>query len=133
MNNLMVIAFLSSIILASGCAQVTETLPHDTPTGMMTSEGENWCQTGTNWETSNPRTGEQASFSIEGEVQHDGKETCKAVMQSTENGSEHTVEYFFTQDSEYIHYLIRDQEGNLQYELKIDGENSTQNVYGEQN
>jgi hypothetical protein len=82
-----------------------------------------WCQQGSSYSYTNPQTGDAASMNIEGIVQHEGRQTCKAVWQSEASGGQGQtqiarMELYFTEDSEYTHVIMYDADGNELYEVE---------------
>lgn len=77
-----------------------------------------WCDQGSSYSFANPQTGEQASMTIEGIVDHNGRQTCKATWESDSSSSIARMELFFTENSEYTHVIMYDDSGNQLYEVE---------------
>lgn len=128
MSNIFGILSVSFVVLASGCVGTgINTVPG--PTGQVTGGNGEWCNEGANWRTANPQTGEMASFEVEGVVQHEGRTTCKAVWESSGTEEDARMEYYFTEDENYTHFLMYNADGDLQYEMTITEEGSSFKLY----
>jgi hypothetical protein len=78
-----------------------------------------WCQQGQSYSYANPQTGEQASMNIQGIVDHNGRQTCKATWESSSSdGSIARMELFYTEDNGYTHVIMYDEDGNQLYEIE---------------
>jgi len=80
-----------------------------------------WCPEGQQTERIDPSSGQTKMMSVEGIVEHDGRQTCKAVWEVSGPDAERK-EMYYTQDSGYLHLISYDAEGNVVDELKIPGQ-----------
>lgn len=86
--------------------------------GSMAGE---FCPAGQSIQSANPQTGETASFEVEGIVSHNGRQVCKAVWTTSTDseGSIATIEYYYTEDNSYVHYIYYDSDGNVIVDQEI--------------
>ena len=127
MNNILAVLAIVLTVFTSGCIGTGVNTGIPGPTG---GTGE-WCNEGANWRTANPQTGEMSTFNIEGIVQHEGRTTCKAVWTASNTENDATMEYYFTEDENYTHFLMYNEEGQLQYEMEITDSSSSFKLYDE--
>lgn len=79
-----------------------------------------WCDDSATMEFANPQTGEQASWVVEGIVEEDGREVCKAVWE-TNQGEVGRIEMYFTEDESYRKMVTYDADGELIDEFEFGG------------
>lgn len=92
-----------AISIIAGCTNNSD--PED-----ATAKSEEWCVKGTTSEIEFPE-GTQVTETI-GVVEHEGREVCKAVMKTKDT----TTSYYATQDSSYLHTIVKDATGKVIYE-----------------
>lgn len=80
----------------------------------------NWCTEGQRAQFSNPETGEQASWEVQGLVEEDGRQVCKAVWE-TNQGETRRIEMFYTEDESYRKMITYDAEGEQIDEFVVSG------------
>ena len=80
--------------------------------------GETWCGEATSMQFMDPQTGEQASFDVQGLVEHEGRTVCKAVWQ-TNQGDIRRVEMYFNEDRSYQQLIYYDAEGNVVTTIQV--------------
>jgi hypothetical protein len=71
-----------------------------------------WCREGESYSYANPQTGEQADMEIQGIVQRDGRQVCKASWSSNQ-GDVQRMEVFFSEDDSYASVVLYDGSGNV--------------------
>jgi hypothetical protein len=113
-------------VLTSGCTSITGSF-----TGTPATGGNNWCNQGEFWESSNPATGESVRYSIAGIVNHDGRQTCKAEWTSNTEEGIARIEIYFTEDGDYQHMIGYRAENQIQYEYLIVDEGVSFKIYDE--
>lgn len=79
-----------------------------------------WCTDQGSMAFANPQTGEQVSMEVQGIVERDGREVCKAVWE-TNQGDVRRIEMFFTEDRSYQVMVMYDAEGNVVNEVQMSG------------
>ncbi len=93
---------------------------------------EGWCVEGSYWSWMNPVTGESARLVIKGVVDHEGRSTCKAVLEGKAGGEYARWEGYFTRDGEYTHMLFYDDQNRLRAEWKMEEGKFSFREYDEQ-
>lgn len=119
---------LAAVTVASGCSTV------DNPTGNFPgtdNSGSDWCSEGDRWTSANPRTGESVAFNIQGITSHNGRQVCHAQWRTQNSDGVSRIDYYFTEDSEYVHYLTYNEDGNLVYEMEATDSGGSFRVYDE--
>ena len=71
-----------------------------------------WCDAGQRAQFANPQTGEAASWEVQGIVEEDGREVCKAVWE-TNQGEVSRIEMYFTEDESYRKMVTYDADGEM--------------------
>lgn len=76
-----------------------------------------WCGEMGSMQFVDPQTGERASFDVQGIVQHEGQQVCKAVWE-TNQGDIRRVELYFNEDESYQKLVYYDADGNVVNEME---------------
>lgn len=76
-----------------------------------------WCPEGSTRGFANPETGDRATLEIEGIVEHEGKEVCKAVWEGN-SGEVRKMEMYYTEDDSYQHVVMYDGSGTVVNEFR---------------
>jgi len=82
-----------------------------------------WCPEGQQMQRVDPSSGQRTTMSIEGIVEHDGRQTCKAVWEVSGPDAERK-EMYYTEDNSYLHVIGYDAEGNVVSEMKLPGQST---------
>jgi len=97
------------------------------PAGDGSSAGDessaDWCSDASSMSFVNPETGEQVSMQVEGIVEHDGRQVCKAVWE-TNQGEVREIEMLFTEDRSYQVMITYDENGQVVDEVVVSGGSS---------
>lgn len=80
--------------------------------GAVDGGSTDWCREGESYSYANPQTGEQADMEIQGIVERDGRQVCKATWSSNQ-GDVQRMEVFFTEDDSYASVILYDGNGNV--------------------
>jgi hypothetical protein len=97
-----------------------------------TATDEEWCVRGAYWQWMNPQTGESAQLVVQGIVDHEGRKTCKAVLEGRSAGEYARWEGYFSRNGEYTHMLFYDEQDRLRLEWKMEEGRVTIRQYDEQ-
>jgi|GEM_PF-3165711 len=89
-------------------------------TQMGSGDDTGWCGESGSMQFTDPQTGEQASFDVQGVVDHEGRQVCKAVWE-TNQGEVQRVEMYYTEDRSYQHLVYYDAAGNVVNEVRVGG------------
>ncbi len=93
---------------------------------------EEWCIRGSYWQWMNPTTGESARLMVKGVVEHEGRQTCKAVLEGKTGEEYARWEGYFTKEGDYTHMLFYDDQGRLRAEWRIEEGKFSFKEYDEQ-
>ena len=100
--------------------------------GEEVAPSEEWCVKGSYWSWMNPTTGESAKLMVKGIVEHEGRSTCKAVLEGGAAGKYARWEGYFTREGEYTHMLFYDEQGRLRAEWRTEEGKFSFREYDEQ-
>lgn len=121
---------LIAVVAGAGCIHGTGDSPSDSNIPQEESPtAASWCEEGETYTTSTPQTGERSTLRVEGVVEHDGRQTCKAVLKGTVDGEIARIETFYTQEQEYVHQLMYDANETLRYEYRQTAEEMYYRAY----
>lgn len=87
--------------------------------GMTDVPASMWCPEGQQTQRLDPSTGETTTMTIEGVVEHEGRETCKAVWEVSGDQAERK-EMYYTQGG-YLHVISYDAQGTVVDEFEVTG------------
>ena len=87
------------------------------------SSSAEWCSEASSMSFVNPETGEHVSMQVEGIVEHDGRQVCRAVWE-TNQGDVRKVEMLFTEDRSYQVMITYDEDGEVVDEVVMSGGSS---------
>lgn len=103
---------LALALVLAGCSGGGNPLEDGTTPQDGDGASTDWCRTGSSYSFANPQNGEQTSMEIQGIVEKDGRDVCKATWTTTE-GDVQRMELFFTEDSSYSSVVMYDGDGNV--------------------
>ena len=120
----LIVAILLIAVAASGCGDKdTETYEtEDGQTVEITTDQEdqdNWCSVGSSWKTSDPKTGQEASWEITGSEVIDGVEMCKAEYNTNNPDDEITkIEWMWSEDNERVSWIYYSATDDVVYKME---------------
>lgn len=113
------------VVLVAGCTSGgIPALDGDTPTpepaaGDGGSSDGTDCQAGESYTWADPQSGEQVSLEIQGIVEHEGRQVCKAVWETNDADGEYSrVVMYYSEDDSYQKIIYYDDQGNVVQEFE---------------
>lgn len=83
-----------------------------------------WCDAGQSMQYANPGSGERVAWTVQGIVQMDGRQVCKATW-TTNQGDVRRMELFFSKDETYRKMISYDAGGKVINEMQLVGDDPT--------
>lgn len=124
-TKILVILSIMLLIAFAGCTakkeQTINTSSGDVKTSVVTGTGPDWCKAGTSITSSQQGQG-QYSFVVKGITSYKGQEVCEADAAFDHGGQSGSLTYYFSQDSKYMHVVMKDATGNILNDMDVNNQ-----------